>query len=228
MRVVPTKRLTMLAAIGSVLAILSMACGGGKETDPVKLLPEGSTLIAHLNLSGLLASDASTSFIDGLPLDEDEPQTLEEVLDEGMTETGVDFRQISQVSFFTDPLRDEEFTGIIASGDFNEVVLISSIRAASDSPLSTSDYRGRKLYSSEDDSDSFTLAVLEGDVLVAGTAEAVRAVIDVQDGNRDRLSGGTMDAFNDLGLGLIRLQADLSSSDFGQRVPRIGRNPFSG
>ena len=224
-----TNRLVMLVALAVAFTVLAVACGGGKEADPVKLVPEGSTLIAHANLGAILASDALASIFDALPLDEDGLQTLDELLDEAMAETGVDFRQLSQLSFFTDLSRSEEFSGAVARGTFDEVALVSAIRNASESPLVTTDYKGRLLYTLEDDSDSFTLAVLERENLVLGTKEAVRAVIDVQDGDRERLSGAILDKFNDLGSGLFRLELDVTDSDFVERIPALmGEFPLLG
>ncbi len=226
MRALRAKQLIIPAVIGAVIAVLITACGGGKETDPVKLIPERATLIADVNLSGLLASDAFTPFYDAIPLDGGDSQTLDELLGEAMTETGLDLRRISQASVFLDLSEAEEFFGIIAASDFDEAELISSIEEAAGSPIGTSDYRGRQLYHPEDDSGSFALTMLEGGTLAAGTPEAVRAVIDVQDGSGDRLSGDTMDAFNDLGPGLIRLQTDLRSIGLDQVASGLGETPF--
>jgi hypothetical protein len=226
MRTLRTNRLVMLVALAVAISVLAVACGGGKETDPVKLVPEGSTLIAQANLGAILASEGSASIFDALPLDEDGPQTLDELLDEAIEETGVDLRQLSQLAIFTDLSRVEEFSGVVVRGTFDEDSLISAIRNSTGSILITTDYKGRVLYTPEDDSDSFTLAVLEEETLVLGTREAVQAVIDVQDGDREPLSGAILDRFNDLGLGLFRLELDLSTSDFVQRLPALGEIPF--
>ena len=219
----------MLVVLVVAFTVLAAACGGSKETDPVKLVPEGSTLIAHANLGAILTSDSLTSIFDALPLDEDGLRTLDELLDEAIKETGVDLRQLSQLSFFTDLSWAEEFSGVVVRGTFDEVALISAIGNASDSPLVTTDYKGRLLYNAEDEIDGFTLAVLERENLVLGTKEAVRAVIDVQDGDRERLSGEILDKFNDLGLGLFRLELDVTESDFVELIPSfLGELPLLG
>lgn len=222
-------RLILLAGLAVALSLLVVACRGGKESDPVKLVPEGSTLIGQANVGAMLASDSFTSIIiDGLPKDEDGPHTLDELLDAAVKEMGVDWRQLSQLSFFTDLSRGEEFSGAIALGTFDEIALISALRNASPSDLATTEYKGRILYSPEDDPDGLTMALLGKENLVLGTREAVRAVIDVQDGDRKRLSGAILDNFNDLGLGLIRLELGLANSDLMQETLGLANFPLLG
>ena len=228
MRRLHNRSMGIILTLAMASSILAMACGNGKETEPEKLIPEGSNLIAHVNLAGILASEGLASIFDAIPKDEDGPQTLDELLDEGVAEIGIDVRQFSRAVLFGDLTRDEEFFGIIAPGKFDELALISAVRSASEDRIISSDYKGRLLYSPENDSDSFTIAVLQGEILVAGTEEAVRAVIDVQDGARDRVSGPVWDAFNDLGLGLIKLQVDLTAADLAEQLPDLGDIPFLG
>ena len=228
MRPLRINRMTMIVLVAAALSLLAVACGGGKETNPEKLIPAGSNLIGQVNVSGILASGSLAAIFEAISKGEDDPQTLDEVLDQATEEIGIDIRQISQVALFGDIARTSEFFGIIAQGSFDEVALISSVRRASDSRLVSSEYKGRLLYSPEDDTEEFTLAILEQQILVIGTREGVQAVIDVQDGARARLSGPILDTFDDLGLGLFRLAVDVSAGDFLDRIPALGEIPFLG
>ena len=228
MRPLHTNRILILLASVIAFSVMAVACGGGKETDPVKLVPDGSTFIAQINLGAILASDSFATLFAALPKDDEGPQTLDEQLDEAVAETGVDLRQLSQLAFFADLSRTEEFSATVVRGTFDEIEVISAFSNARESRLGTSNYKGRLLYTAEDESGVDTLAMLEGENLVVGTMEAVRAVIDVQDGDRERLSGEILDKFNDLGLGLIRLELDISTSDFVQRFPALGEIPLLG
>ena len=228
MRPLHTNRILILLAFVAAFSVMAVSCGGSKETDPVKLVPGGSTFIAQVNLDAILASDAFASLFNALPKDDEGPQTLNEQLDEAISETGVDLRQLSQVSFFSDLARSEEFSAMVVRGTFDEIEVISAFQNASESRLGTSNYKGRLLYTSEDQSGTNTLVLLEEENLVVGTMEAVRAVIDVQDGDRKRLSGEILNKFNDLGLGLIRLELDLSATNLVQQFPAVGDVPLLG
>ena len=72
-------------------------------------------------------------------------------------------------------------------------------------PVPSEIYKGRELYMPQDDPDSITFTLLNEETLVIGTSDAVRDVIDVQEGDRNRAKGNVNDALNDLPPGLIRL-----------------------
>lgn len=228
MRRLRISRMTMIFLLAAALTLLAAACGGGKETNPEKLIPAGSNLIGQVNVNGILASGSLAAIYEAIPIGEDDPQTFDELLDQATEEIGIDIRQISQVALFGDITRTSEFFGIIAQGGFDELALITSIRRANDNRLVSTEYKGRLLYSPEDDTDEFSLAILEQQILVIGTREGVQAVIDVQDGAREQLSGPILDTFDDLGLGLFRLAIDISAGDFLDSIPATGEIPFLG
>ncbi|MCH8898591.1 MAG: DUF3105 domain-containing protein [Chloroflexi bacterium] len=152
--------------------------------------------------------------------------SIDDILDEALSETGVDLRQFSQAALFMDTGRSSTFTGLIAKGNFNELALISSIRNAMDNGLVSTRYKDNLLYVAEND---FSFSVLEEGILVLGTGEAIRAVIDVQRGDRERVSGELVEAFNDLGGGLLRVQAAIPEDLAGKYLPfLIATFPFLG
>ena len=214
-----TKRLAVMLVLVGIVGLLTTTCGGGQETNPEKLIPDGSNLIAHVNLTGLLASNGLLSLVTTVTADQENPKSIDDFLEEALAETGVDLRQFSQAVLFTDTGRSGEFTGVIAKGNFDELSLISSIRNASESRLVSAPYNDNLIYSPEDDSDAVSISVLEERILIVGTGEAVRAVIDVQRGDRKKVSGDLVEAFNDLGGGYLRLEAAVPADLLTENLP---------
>ena len=272
--------------IAMVLAtgLFAIACGGGEENDPLKLVPEGANLIAEIELADILETVDLDSLLDALPDEEDVPQTIDEALDLIVSQFGIDLREISRAIIFGDTKLEDGYVGIIARGTFDEERLVASIltnffrtqvplsvvismarnkqireivvdgnnltvfprggdRECPDSimsrlgsetdtikllvdsgvevgppggvvvtfqeggaaPVPSEIYKGRELYMPQDDPDSITFTLLNEETLVIGTSDAVRDVIDVQEGDRKRAEGDVNAAFDDLPRGLIRL-----------------------
>ena len=228
MRLTRLRLRTGLAALVGAVAMLSVACGGGDETAPIKLVPEGSNLVAEVNVTGLLNSKALATIVEPLLLDADTPRSLDDLLDEAGREIGFDVRQISTLTIFGDISRGEEFFGVIVRGSFEEDTLIASLQQASGDSFTTEGYKGRRLYTSVDDADKPGFVLLKSDILVLGGRDAVRAVIDVQAGDRDRLGGPVADSFKDLGSGLVKLAVDVSDAGLADRFTNLGQVPFLG
>ena len=201
-----TKGLAVILLLIGIVSMVAAACGGEQETSPEKLIPDGANLIAHVNLTGLLASNGLLSLVSTVNADQENPKGIDDFLEEALRETGVDLRQFSQAALFIDTSRSGEFSGLIAKGNFDELALITSIRSASDDRLVSDSYKDILIYSPEDISGAPSISVLEEGILVVGTVEAIQAVIDVRRGDRDRVSGELVDEFNGLGGGLLRLE----------------------
>lgn len=237
MRMLRNSRIFIIFVLALAIGTLAASCGGDKETSPRNLVPEGSNLISEVNLAAILASPGLATSIDAVPKSDDDPQSLDELLDEAYSETGIDIRQVSQLVFFRSGFpvflshdgenssQAEPLLGIIVKSALDEAVVIAAMEKMSGPSISTSDYKGRSVYRPEVDGEELfqrpALAFLDGDILVLGTAGAVQAVIDVQEGDRDRLSGPVRDAFNGLGSGLVRMQLDVSSLDLEGMIPLL-------
>lgn len=171
---------------------------------------------------GILASDALETFFASLPTDEGDLQSLDKLLDDGIGVMGVDFRQVSRLVFFADISRDDAFGGLIAKDTFDEAAIVEAVKRALGNPIRTSDNKGRRIYNFGDALDYPTLAFLEGNNLLLGTDEAVRAVIDVQDGEGQRVSGAVRDAFNDLGKGIFSLVLEVPGDELPDQLSDLG------
>ena len=220
--------MTKLVAVVLATIILTAACGGGTEANPEKLIPEGSNLIVEVNVAGLLTSDAIASVVASLPKDEGDPQSLDKLLDRATGETGIDFRQVSRLAFFADFTRDDGFGALIAMGTFDETAVVEALEALEGKPIDTSVYQGRRVHSFDGDASDQALTFLEGDNLVLGTVEAVKAVIDVQEGDRRKVSGAVPDALADLGHGLFSLAVEVPNEEIPDQLSDLGEIPFLG
>ena len=195
----------MLIALVFATGLFAMACGGGEENEPLKLVPEGATLIAEIEVADILEKVDLDSLLDALPAEEDVPQTVDGALDLIVSQTGVDLRDISRAIIFGDLQREDDYVGLIVRGVFDEEGLVAAIQKAADVSFFIETYKGRDLHIDEDDRDSAALALLDQETLVLGIPDAVRHVIDVQEGDRNRAEGDVKAAFSGLPRGLIRL-----------------------
>ena len=220
--------MTKLAALVLAISIFGVACGGGTETDPARLIPQGSNLIGQVNVAGILSSDAVTTVLASLPEDEGDPQSVDKLLDQAFNVTGIDFRRVSRLVFFGDISRQDDFIGLIAKGTFDEAAIVEAVERAFGKSSGTSENNGRRVYNFGDTTDDPTLAFLGGNNLVVGTGGAVQAVIDVQDGERQRVSGPVRDAFDDLGQGLLRLAVEVPREELPDQLADLGDIPFLG
>lgn len=110
---------------------------------------------------------------------------------------------------FGDISPGEDYFAIIARGRFEEDQLVEAIERIGETPLTATEYKGRRVHSDQVDEDGLSLSLLGSDVLLLGALEAVRAVIDVQEGDRDRASGNVYDTFTAMGDVLVRLTLEV-------------------
>ena len=199
----------LVASLSTLLAIA--ACGSASKSDAIEtMVPSGSTIMGSVQVTEILEDLDFAALFDTLPTGLGDPQSLDQLLEMVFEESGIDFRQISYALLFGDVSRAEESFGVIAKGVFDEDQIVAAIeRSEETTNFTTTVYKGQRLHSFEDDEDSVALSVLDTDTLVFGIRDAVTAVIDVQDGTRDSVSGQVYDAFNDLGDGLFRLALEL-------------------
>ena len=158
------RRLWLAAAMALALAavLLSVACGGGEENEPLKLVPEGATLIAEIEVADILEKVDLDLLLDALPDEGDAPQTVDEALDLIVSVTGIDLRDITRAIIFGDLQREDNYVGLIVRGVIDEEGLSAAIQRASGAPLSTETYKGRELHVFGDEPDGFvTYTLLE-------------------------------------------------------------------
>ena len=211
-----------LVALGvlSVSVLLLAACGGeDRLTEPDKLVPAGSNLIAEVQLAKILADSDLKDLFDALPGVGEIPGSLEEMLDLVIEETGVDPRQFdSLVIFARFSGFDEDTEGaLILRGSFDEEMLVEAIEMATRGGLEESEYKEHRIYLGDDEDDVFS--VVEKGTLVLGSLQGVRSVIDVRVGDAEPFGGPLADTLGELGDVLFKLVLEVpeeAKQDFGQ------------
>ncbi len=224
----------------AISVLLIASCGGSdRGTGPespapagstflASLAPAGSTFIAEVRIADILADADFQALYEELPKNDDDPQTLDGLLDQAIDEIGIDLRQFSGLLIFGDisQLSEESpLVGLISQGSFDESNLVQAIERANEVSLTSTEYKGRRIYSYEEE--GVDLAVIGDDTLAFGTPEAVRLVIDVQEGDADPLSGKLYDTFNELGDVMLRLALEVPSQGIEQLAGSSG-SPTTG
>lgn len=199
------------------------ACGGGASAATAKdLVPVNANFMAQVQVEKLLQDIDFQTLYHQAPKGPDEPQTLDDLLDEAQEETGVDFRQFSAALLFGDVSRDEEYFGAIAQGQVSEDQVISAIEESGEYVMGTVDYAGQRVYVDQGDEDGPAIAFLDDDTLVLGTLPAVQDVIDVHQGNLDRASGKLYDTFTSLGEPLFSMAMEVPPDAMQELEDSIG------
>ncbi len=135
----------------------------------------------------------------------DFPGTVEDALDMVKLETRLDLNDFSEVLVFGDSesLMEEggEYFGLMVEGTFDESELIETIEELAESQLRPEDYKGYQIYVNEQD--DVALTFLKEDMLVFGSVDAVKDVVDVERGEGMPISGKLYDVYTSLPRGAI-------------------------
>jgi len=188
-----------------VLVLMSatvVGCGVSKTA--TELVPQDANLIAVIQVSKIINDRDLRDAYDEAEKDSGQPQTIEEALDELVEEVGVDLRDCQQAVIFADTtgLAQVAYLGVIIEGSFDEKQFIDNIEEKTGEELTTSDYKGYELYT--DEREQFGIAFLSDTMLLLGTPEAVKDAIDVSKGDKKKIGGAILDAYNRLGDALIK------------------------
>ena len=194
-----------------VLVLMLATAVGCKapELTAIELVPRDANLIADIQISKIINDQDLRDAYDKAKKEPGQPQTVEEALNELVEETGVDLRDFSQAVIFADiaTIEQAEYVGVIIEGTFNEERFIDNIEQKAGEELTTSDYKGYKLYT--DETEEFVIAFLSNEVLLLGTTNAVKDTIQVSTGDRRKVSGIILDTYNQLGDALIKCAFEL-------------------
>ena len=190
-----------------LVLVLMLVTAAGCETSEltaVELIPQDANLIANIQVSKIVNDQDLREAYDKAKKKPGQPQTAEEALNEAVEETGIDFRDFSEVIIFGNVTRwtQEEYLGVIVEGTFDEKQFIDNIGEKTGKEFTTSDYKGYKLYI--DQLDKFGVVFLSDRMLLFGAVEAVKDAIDVSKGDKRPASGIIFDTYNRLGDALIK------------------------
>ena len=203
----PKKLVSWLLVLILMLATV-VGCGAAELT-AIELVPQDANLIANIQISKIINDQDLRDAYDKATKEPEQSQTVEEALNELVTETGIDLRDFTQAVIFADitTLEQADYLGVIVEGTFNEKQFIDNLEEQAGEKFTTSDYKGYKLYI--DKKEEFGIAFLSDRMLLLGTTKAVKDAIDVSKGVRSQVGGIILDTYNRLGDALIKFAIEL-------------------
>lgn len=196
-----------------VLVIILASVVGCKAAEPgltaTELVPQDVNLLANIQISKIINDQDLRDAYDKATKEPEQPQTVEEALNELVTETGIDLRDFTQAVIFADitTLEQVDYLGVVVEGTFNEKQFIDNLEEQAGEEFTTSDYKGYKLYI--DEKEEFGIAFLSDRMLLLGTTKAVKDAIDVSKGVRSQVGDVILDTYNRLGDALIKFTFEL-------------------
>jgi len=212
-----------LSLLTIVLMLAAVACGSEStssvsENSEKVLVPQRAGMIARISIGSVLADNTIRNAYDEADKGTDAPTTLDELLQTSRDKTGLDFTAFKEATLFGD-INDlskvtpenglaasQGYFGVIISGTFKNDELIAGIESETGQKLESESYNGYKIYTITDTSNSNTntLALLDESVLVTGSSEAIKDVIDVKNG-KPGLSGDLLATYENIDGSLGKL-----------------------
>ena len=191
------------------LTLILSACGGetavSKQVDPERLIPQQANFIAKVQVGEILRDLDLESIYDQAPKGSDDPQSFDDMLDLALGETGVDPRAFETAIIFGDVSREDEFVGAMAKGRFEQATLLAALEKHGETELVSEIYKGQEIHVGTTNDQTLALGFLSNEVLLIGTVPAVQAVIDVQAGDSQPVSGKVVDSLEALGDPLFKM-----------------------
>jgi hypothetical protein len=193
----------LLILMISTLLVPALGCQSGYKA--IEFVPPNSNLIAGIQISKIIGDQDIIDIYDKMQKGTDQPQTFDEALDELFEESGIDIKDFSHALIFGDisNIEQSEYMGFIVEGTFDEPEFIKNVEKNTGQEFITSDYKGHKLYYSEDEDLSFSF--LNENLLLGGGTRAVKDSIDVSNGDSKPVEGQLLDTYNRYGNALISL-----------------------
>jgi hypothetical protein len=202
------------------------------ELNIIELVPENANLLASIQVGQMVNDQALRGAYEGIEKDPDMPPKVEEALDEVLEKTGIDLREVSQAVVFADitdmeAMDVEEYLGILVEGNFDEELIINKIEENGEMDFTVSDYNDYKIYI--DQEEGFTITFLSEKILLAGSKQAVYDAIDVNNGDKKKVSGILLDTFNRFGDVMIKLAIGIPEGERKAMAeePATGEIPIS-
>ncbi|MFC1944863.1 hypothetical protein ACFLX5_05215 [Chloroflexota bacterium] len=183
--------------IAVLLSMTIAACGKSKQ-NLIDLVPEGN-MLGNVQVSKLIDVEAIKDAYEQMDKTSDMPPTFEGALDYVEEEFGIDLRELSQGLFFGSIGSDDSEVdfGCIVEGSFDESRFIDGLEKYGDTVLDVSEYRDHTIYL--DDDGGLGLCFIEDEIMVVGSPQATRDVIDVVEGEKPPISGRIRDNYDALG-----------------------------
>jgi len=199
------KKLLASSLVLFLILPLMISCSAENASETI-LVPGTANMVVKVLVGKILNNTTFQTAYDELAKKNPElPQTLNEVLNQLVQKTGFDFASISTAVFFSDiestSPKQNTYSGMIASGTFNESTFIARIEQETQQKLTTSDYKGLTVYAGAQN--EFEMVFLSQSQLAFGTPLAIRDVVDVSKRDKPALNGSIIDTLNRFGPALI-------------------------
>ncbi len=193
------RKLTILLA--AVLTVLLLASCQSKAS-PKLLVPTDSNLIANVQVSKLLADVDWAQLYSAIPSAPGEkPPSLSDALDQLFQETGIDVRFFTEATLFA--RIPDEYVGAALVGSFDEAKFIQNLEEKTGEKVTRETFEGHTLYFEPEQGGGLTF--VGKDLMVAGTAQALKDAMSVADGKKSSISGDIKTAYDDLGTPLAKV-----------------------
>lgn len=198
------KKLALVLA--GIFLLLFLATGCQEKKVSGFMVPQGSDLIASVNINRILADvgweEVYSQVYANLPPDAGLPPTLPQALDMLREQTGIDARAFTQAIIFARVTADD-YVGAILVGTFEEKKFIQALGEKTGQQFTTQTYQGYTIYA--DESQSGGLAFVGNDLLIAGTLPAVKDALSVAAGKQEAATGPVREAYDSLGNPLLKM-----------------------
>jgi len=236
------KKIALLAVSLLIVALMLAAVGCGSEsTNPVPtssaaknsgevLVPQKASMLARISIGSIVSDKDTRDLYNNASKAPGLPATFDELLKRFQDTTGLDLKDFKEATLFgdiaglTQSLSGEGVTpsggylGAIVNGTFKSDELIAAIEKGTGQKLESEAYKGYDIYAITDTSNSNTgsLVFLDDGVLVIGSSEAIKDVIDVKNGDEKGLSGDLLGAYEKLDGSLGKLALNIPSEWLSQ------------
>jgi LEA14-like dessication related protein len=205
-----TKRLYAVLFIAVVLVLVLLGCSSSERdgADQVGLIPSTANMIGHVDLTQVVGDADVAGIYAALPREDGDPESIEEAIAELTELSGVDLRDFDEAWIFGDmwQLGDgADYAGAILRDGFEQSSLLADVESAVGETLVIVEHQGHSIYTWNGQENG--LAFLSGDLLVAGSMQAVKDVIAVNEGSMPGVNGALLKRYDALDKGLMRLAA---------------------
>lgn len=189
-----------------ILSLILASVAGCSESTPdvLDLIPKNASILGNVQVKDIISDKDMINSYNEIDKGPDQPETFDDAIDQVLEEIGLDLRDCTEITMFADMalFAGGQYLAFIVEGNFKEKDVIDSMEEMSEMEFDTRDYKDYKLYF--DDEDDFGIVFLSGEMFILGTIDAIEDSIDVSKGDRDKLSGVTLDTYEQLGDSLLR------------------------
>lgn len=215
-----------MVAVSGCMGMLN----GEEDTDPVEYVPSDADTLVHVDMA--VAEDEDTQKLAdafAASSSSDDVEDSEDVFKEFKNETGLDLKEVSDVTLYTIPNEGAEWPepqqhmGFVLYSDWSEDELISTIEEEEDYNYTTTEKGDVTVYEPDVSEDymgePMYVAVLEDGTYVLGDEAAVNGAADVAAGNADPVDGELKTGFEEVNDGYVTFAYEVSAEDIPEQNP---------